>query len=56
MCEDAATDACSQMKVVAGNVPPAANLLNESDLSMSIYVRTRKMVNYACQGQGQEKS
>ena len=43
------------MKVTAGNLSPATDQSFERGLSMSISVRTRKMVNYACEGQTQGK-
>ena len=42
--------ACA-MKVTAGNLAPATDQSIVRGLSMSISVRTRKMVNYACEGQ-----
>lgn len=42
----AATPACA-MKVTAGMIAPATDLSIERGLSMSMSVRTRKMVNYA---------
>ena len=41
--------ACA-MKVTAGMFAPATDQSIERGLSMSICVRTRKMVNYACEG------
>ena len=38
------------MKVTAGNLAPATDQSIVRGLSMSISVRTRKMVNYACEG------
>ena len=38
------------MKVTAGILAPATDQSIERGLSMSISVRTRKMVNYACAG------
>ena len=38
------------MKVTAGTLAPATDQSLEKGLSMSINVRTRKMVNYACEG------
>ena len=46
--------ACA-MKVTAGIRAPATDQSIESGLSASIPVRTRKMVNYACEGQTQGK-
>ncbi len=46
--------ACA-MKVTAGIFAPATDQPIERGLSMSISVRTRKMVNYACEGQTQGK-
>ena len=46
--------ACA-MKVTAGIFAPATDQSIERGLSMSISVRTRKMVNYACEGQTQGK-
>ena len=46
--------ACA-MKVTAGISAPATDQSIERGLSMSISVRTRKMVNYACEGQTQGK-
>ena len=43
------------MKVTAGILAPATDQSIERGLSMSISVRTRKMVNYACEGQAQGK-
>jgi hypothetical protein len=39
-----------EMKVTAGIFAPATDQSIERGLSMSISVRTRKMVNYACEG------
>ena len=39
------------MKVTAGIFAPTTDQSIERGLSMSISVRTRKMVNYACEGQ-----
>ena len=44
-----------EMKVTAGIFAPATDQSIERGLSMSISVRTRKMVNYACEGQTQRK-
>ena len=44
-----------EMKVTAGIFAPATDQSIERGLSMSISVRTRKMVNYACEGQTQGK-
>ena len=46
--------ACA-MNVTAGIRAPATDQSIESGLSASIPVRTRKMVNYACEGQTQGK-
>jgi hypothetical protein len=46
--------ACA-MKVTAGIFAPATDRSTERGLSMSISVRTRKMVNYACIGQSLRK-
>ena len=46
--------ACA-MKVTAGIFAPATDQSIKRGLSMSISVRTRKMVNYACIGQTQGK-
>ena len=46
--------ACA-MKVTAGIAALATDQSTERGLSMSILVRTRKMVNYACEGQTQGK-
>jgi hypothetical protein len=43
------------IKVTAGMFAPATDQSIVKGLSMSIYVRTRKMVNYACEGQSQGK-
>ena len=43
------------MKVTAGMSAPATDRLIERGLSMSMSVRTRKMVNYACAGLTQGK-
>ena len=43
------------MKVTAGNLAPATDQSIVRGLSMSIYVRIRNMVNYACEGQTQGK-
>ena len=43
------------MKVTAGIFAPATDRSIERGLSVSISVRTRKMVNYACAGQTQGK-
>ena len=44
-----------EMKVTAGMDAPATDQSIERGSSISIYVRTRKMVNYACEGQTQGK-
>ena len=46
---------CCAMKVIAGIFAPAADRSIERGLSMSTSVRTRKMVNYACEGWSQGK-
>ena len=43
------------MKMTAGIFAPATDRSIERGLSVSISVRTRKMVNYACTGQTQGK-
>ena len=43
------------VKVLAGNVAPATGHSIMRSPSMNIPVRTRKMVNYACEGQTQGK-
>ena len=43
------------VKVLAGKFAPATDHSTMSSLSMSMPVRTRKMVNYACEGQTQGK-
>ena len=43
------------VKVLAGIFAPATDHSTMSSLSMSMPVRTRKMVNYACEGQTQGK-
>ena len=43
------------MKVLAGNFAPATDHSILRSLSMSMPVRTRKMVNYASEGQTQGK-
>ena len=55
MCELTGVKPACAMKVTAGILAPATDLSTERDLSLSIPVRTRKMVNYACVGQSQGK-
>ena len=55
MCEFTGVKPAYVMKVTAGNLSPATDQSIERGLSMSISVRTRKMVNYACEGQTQGK-
>ena len=56
MCEFTGCKPARAMKVTAGNlIAPATDQSIERGLSMSISVRTRKMVNYACEGQSQGK-
>ena len=43
------------VKVLAGKFAPATDHSILRSLSMSMPVRTRKMVNYACEGQTQGK-
>ena len=43
------------VKILAGNLAPATDHLLLSSLSVNMHVRTRKMVNYACEGQTQGK-
>ena len=43
------------MKVLAGNFAPATDHSIVRSLNMNMLVRTRKMVNYACEGQTQGK-
>ena len=43
------------VKVLAGISAPATDHSTMRSLSMSMPVRTRKMVNYACEGQTQGK-
>jgi hypothetical protein len=51
MCEFTGGKPACEMKVTAGILAPATDQSIERGLSMSISVRTRKMVNYACEGQ-----
>ena len=46
---------CSLMNVFAGICAPAADWLTDRGLSLSISIRTRKMVNYACTERIQRK-
>ena len=55
MCKFTGVKPVSAMKVTAGIFAPATDQSIERGLSMSISVRTRKMVNYACEGQTQGK-
>ena len=55
MCEFTGGKPECEMKVTAGILAPATDCLIERSLSMSACVRTRKMVNYACEGQSQGK-
>ena len=55
MCEFAGFTPEGTMKVTAGIFAPATDHSIERGLSMSISVRTRKMVNYAWEGQTQGK-
>ena len=55
MCEFAGVKPDRAMKVSAGINAPATDQSIERGLSMSISVRTRKMVNYAWEGQTQGK-
>ena len=43
------------LKVLAGNIAPAMDPSPVSSLSVNMHVRTRKMVNYVCEGQTQGK-
>ena len=43
------------MKMLAGNFAPATDHSIVRSLNMNMLVRTRKMVNYACEGQTQGK-
>ena len=43
------------VKVLAGNIASATDHSIGRSLSMSMFVRTRKMVNYACERQTQRK-
>ena len=55
MCKLMGVKPSCVMKVTAGIFAPATDRSIERGLSMSISVRTRKMVNYACEGQTQGK-
>jgi hypothetical protein len=55
MCKFSGVKPGCEMKVTAGISAPATDQSIERGLSMSISVRTRKMVNYACEGQTQRK-
>ena len=55
MCEFTGGKPACEMKVIAGILAPATDQSIERGLSMSISVRTRKMVNYAWLGQSQGK-
>ena len=55
MCKFTGGKPACAMKVTAGILAPATDQSIERSLSMSICVRTRKMVNYACEGQSQGK-
>ena len=44
-----------EVKVTAGIFVPATDQSIERGLTMSASVRTRRMVNYACEGQTQRK-
>ena len=50
MCEFTSSKLACVMKVTAGILAPATNRPIEGSLSMSTCARTRKMVNYACEG------
>ena len=49
MCEFMGCKPIFATKVIAEIFPPATDQSIESGLSVSIFVRTRKMVNYACE-------
>ena len=55
MCELIGVKPIAEMKVTAGIFAPATDQSIRRGLSMSIFVRTRKVVNYACEGQTQGK-
>ena len=55
MCELTECTSDNEVKVTAGMFAPATDLSPGRDLSVSISVRTRKMVNYACEGLSQGK-
>ena len=55
MCEFTGGKPACAMKVTAGILAPATDQSIERSLSMSTCVRTRKMVNYAWEGQSQGK-
>ena len=55
MCEFTGVKPACAMKVTAGIFAPATDQSIERGLSMSISVRTRKMVNYACEERTQGK-
>ena len=55
MCKFTGGKPACAMKVTAGILAPATDRSIERSLSMSTCVRTRKMVNYACEGQSQGK-
>lgn len=45
----------SELRMMSGIHAPSTNHSNIEDLSMSILVRTRKVMNYICEGQSQGK-
>ena len=55
MCESTGGKPAGAVKATAGIFAPATDQSIERGLSMSISVRTRKMVNYACEGQSLRK-
>ena len=58
MCEYRGVKPRCAMKVTVAGIllhSPPASIPRENGLSVSIHVETRKMVNYACEGQTQGK-
>ncbi len=55
MCELIGVNPSAGMKVTAGIFATVTDQLLGKGLSMSMFVRTRKVVNYACEGQAQGK-
>ena len=55
MCNVVGENPHDVTKVTAANLATATNHVSGQGLSMSTLVRTRKVVNYSCEGQSQGK-